>query len=139
MDQNCHGPKGYSPREDPGELTRDEQQLAPGRTQNRKSRGSCLVPQRKGLWLGSSNQPALPFNLKLPLLTTGHELNLWPTEKMVAFMHQYQWENISKATKSAYLAFSRLSEIQPREACLYHLGRFNLPDSPFRVWHTDFM
>ena len=50
-----------------------------------------------------TTQSVLLETLKFPLLTIVHALNHWSTEKIIAFMDQYWWGNINKATKSAYL------------------------------------
>ena len=55
------------------------------------------------VWFATNSNTVLPETLKFLLLTTGHVLGLWSTDKMIAFMSQYWWRTIYKATEIAYL------------------------------------
>ena len=58
--------------------------------------------KKTNVWFAPNNNPVLPETLKF-LLTTGHVLGHWSTDKMIAFMNQYWWRIINKATETAYL------------------------------------
>ena len=98
-----------------------------------------LVCKKKKLWFAPNNNLVLLETLKFPLLSTVHALNHWSTEKIVAFMDQYQWGNISKATKSAYFTYSTCSKYDRRKPVCTVPGHFKLPHGPFEVWQMDFI
>lgn len=104
--------KTVSSSDNPRELTRVIQQLAPEReNQNWDSKG-YWCHEGKNFWFRPNKKLILPEKRKFPLLTTIYELNHWSTDQ-ITFMNQYWWGNTDKSAKSAYLICSICPKFNP--------------------------
>lgn len=82
-------------------LTRETKQLVSEQEKHDWKFSNSWFDKKIKVWFAPNNNPVLPETLKF-LLTTGHVLGHWSTDKMIAFMSQYWWRIINKATETAY-------------------------------------
>ena len=95
--------RDISPNDNLEKLAREAQKLASEKKKQNWKFNNCCFDKKRKLRFGPNNNPVLPDTVKFLLFTTIHSLNHLSTDKMTAFMNQYWWGNIRKATKSAYL------------------------------------
>ena len=131
--------RDISPNDNLEKLAREAQQLASEKEKQDWKLNNCWLDKKRKLWFGPNNNQVLPEALKFPVLTIVHAINHWSTDKMIAFVNQYWWENINKATKSAYLTCSIYLKYNPGKPVCTALRHFKLPNGPFEVWQTDFI
>lgn len=87
-----------------------------------------LIKRESSVWDQKTTQPYQ--RLKFPLLTTVCVLNNWFTDKIRAFMNQYYWENVNKATEKC---LPHLSKVQHKKAVCTAPKHFKLPNGLLKV------
>lgn len=63
-----------------------------------------------------------------------HWMTHWAADKLVSFMKQYWWGNISKATEEAQLTCAVCPKYNPGKTTQTATGHFNLPKGLSKGW-----
>lgn len=130
--------RGISPIDHLEKLARQAQQLVSGKGKHNWKSNNCWFCKKKNLWFGPNNNPVLPETQKCVLLTTGHALPHWSTDKMKSLMNKYQG-SINKAMESAYLSCPTIQSTAQESPCTLPL---DIPNSLMSHWrfarHTSF-
>ena len=128
--------RDISPNDDLGKLAREAQQLAAEKEKQGWKFNHFWFDKKRKLWFGPNNNPVLQRTLKFPLPTTVHALNYWCTDKMIAFINQYEWGNIKKATKSDYRTCPTCPKYNPGKPVCTAPGHFKLLNSGLPWWSS---